>query len=88
MGGTALYLLAHVAFRWRNVQRFSTQRVLVAVMLVALIPVVEAIPALASLALLAAILCALIAYEKTQFAGLRDRLRQQLVDESPGERRA
>lgn len=88
MGGTALYLLAHVAFRWRNVRRFSTQRALVAVLLVALIPVVETIPALASLALLAAILCALIAYEKTQFAGLRDRLRQQLVDESPGERRA
>ena len=26
LGGTALYLLAHVAFRWRNVHRFSTQR--------------------------------------------------------------
>ena len=26
LGGTALYLLAHVAFRWRNVHRFSWQR--------------------------------------------------------------
>ena len=26
LGGIALYLLAHVAFRWRNVHRFSTQR--------------------------------------------------------------
>ena len=23
LGGTAVYLLAHVAFRWRNVHRFS-----------------------------------------------------------------
>ena len=31
LGGIALYLLAHVAFRWRNVHRFSTQRVVCAV---------------------------------------------------------
>ena len=33
LGGTALYLLAHVAFRWRNVHRFSAQRLLAAVVL-------------------------------------------------------
>lgn len=38
----------------------------------------EAIPALASLGVLAAVLCALIAYEKTQFGELRDRLRNQV----------
>ena len=26
LGGAALYLLAHVAFRWRNMHRFSRQR--------------------------------------------------------------
>ena len=26
LGGAALYLLAHVAFRWRNVHRFSLER--------------------------------------------------------------
>ena len=31
MGGAALYLLAHVAFRWRNIHRFSTQRLVCAV---------------------------------------------------------
>ena len=31
LGGTALYLLAHVAFRWRNVHRFSWQRLVGAV---------------------------------------------------------
>ena len=30
LGGAALYLLAHVAFRWRNVHRFSLQRLLAA----------------------------------------------------------
>jgi hypothetical protein len=30
LAGTAVYLLAHVAFRWRNVHRFSTQRPLCA----------------------------------------------------------
>ena len=30
LGGTAVYLLAHVAFRWRNVHRLSTQRLVAA----------------------------------------------------------
>ena len=38
LGGTAMYLLAHVAFRLRNVHRFSAQRLLCALVLVALIP--------------------------------------------------
>ena len=38
LGGTAVYLLAHVAFRWRNVHRFSWQRLIAAVVLVALHP--------------------------------------------------
>ena len=78
LGGTALYLLAHVAFRWRNVHRFSTQRLVCAIVLVALVPLAMEIPALASLAILAVLLAALIAYENARFAELRDRLRHQL----------
>ena len=85
LGGAAIYLMAHVAFRWRNVRRFSSQRAVVAVLLLALIPPGATIPALGTLALLAAILCALIAYEKVHFADLRDRLRHQLVEEPAGE---
>jgi low temperature requirement protein LtrA len=80
LGGSALYLLAHVAFRWRNVHRFSGQRVLAAVASVALIPAARHIPALVSLSLLAALLAALVAYESVRFAELRGRLRAQLVD--------
>jgi len=85
LGGTAIYLAAHVAFRWRNVHRFSSQRAVVAVLLLALIPVGATVPALVTLALIAAILCALIAYEKVHFAELRDRLRHQLVEEPASE---
>jgi low temperature requirement protein LtrA len=81
LGGTAIYLLAHVAFRWRNVHRFSESRLLAAVALVALLPAATELPALATLALLAAALVALIAYEGRRFDELRDRLRHQLVNE-------
>ena len=78
LGGTALYLLAHVAFRWRNVHRFSTQRLVCAVVLVALVPLAMEIPALVSWRSWPALLAALIAYENVRFAELRDRLRHQL----------
>jgi len=78
LGGTAVYLLAHVAFRWRNVHRFSTQRLAAAILLSALIPLATELDALLTLALLAFLLCALIVYETAHFADLRDRMRHQL----------
>ena len=81
LGGTAVYLLAHVAFRWRNVHRFSIHRLLCAVLLVALIPVAVEIPALATLVILLAVLVALIAYETIAFAELREKMRHQLSEE-------
>jgi low temperature requirement protein LtrA len=80
LGGTAVYLLAHVAFRWRNVHRFSRQRLIVAIVLMALVPAAVELPALATLAILAAALAALIVYEARRFAELRDRLRHQLAN--------
>jgi low temperature requirement protein LtrA len=78
LGGTAIYLLAHVAFRWRNVHRFSWQRLAAAVLLVALLPAAVEISALATTAIVSALLAALIAFESWRFAELRDRLRHQL----------
>jgi low temperature requirement protein LtrA len=80
LGGTALYLLAHVAFRWRNVHRFSWQRLACALVLLALIPAAEALPALATLAIVGALLVVLIAYERVRFAELRARLRRRLAE--------
>jgi low temperature requirement protein LtrA len=81
LGGVAVYLLAHVAFRWRNVHRFSAQRLVVALVALALIPVAREIAAIATLAILVGLLAALIAFETRQFAELRDRLRHQLAEE-------
>ena len=80
LGGTALYLVAHVAFRLRNVHRFSLQRLLCAIALVALIPAALELPALATLGILAALLVVLIVYESVRFAELRDRMRHQVAE--------
>ncbi len=77
LGGLALYLLAHVAFRWRNVHRFSSQRALVAALMLALIPIAIGIASIATLAIATALMVAMIAYESWRFAELRDRLRHQ-----------
>jgi low temperature requirement protein LtrA len=79
LGGAALYLLAHVAFRWRNIHTLNRQRLAMAVVLVALVPLAVEIPALATLAGLAALLAGLVAYERVRFREARNRLRAQLL---------
>ena len=74
LGGVALYLLAHVVFRWRNVHRFSTPRVVAAALLLALIPAAERVESLITLAIITAVLSVLIVYETRHFAPLRERL--------------
>jgi low temperature requirement protein LtrA len=80
LGGTALYLLAHVAFRWRNVHRLSRARLAGAAVCLALIVLAVRVPALAILAVLAGLLLVLITYERMRFAELRQRLRRQLAE--------
>jgi low temperature requirement protein LtrA len=80
LGGTAMYLLAHVAFRLRNVHRFSHQRLLCAALMLALVPAALELPSLATLGAVAGMLAVLIAYERVRFAELRDRLRHQLAE--------
>jgi low temperature requirement protein LtrA len=82
LGGTALYLLAHVAFRLRNVHTLNRQRLATAVLLVALVPVAVEIPSLATTALVAAVLSVLIGYEAVRFAGSRARVRHELAREA------
>jgi low temperature requirement protein LtrA len=86
LGGTALYLLAHVAFRLRNLHTVNRQRLVCALVLAALIPAALELPALASLAILATLLVALISYEALRFAEARDRVRHQLGPASGAER--
>jgi low temperature requirement protein LtrA len=80
LGGIALYLLAHVAFRWRNVHRVSVQRIVAAAVLLALIPAAVAMPALATMGMVTGVLVVLIAYETVRFAELRERLRHEVAE--------
>jgi low temperature requirement protein LtrA len=83
LGGGAVYLLAHVAFRWRNLHTLNPQRLLCAGLLVGLLLLEVELrpPSLATLGALAAVLSALIAYEALRFAEARDRVRHQLARE-------
>jgi len=83
LGGAALYLLAHVGFRLRNVHTLSVRRLLCAIVLVALLPLGVTLPALATLGILAALLALLIAYEALRYADLRERVRHQPAPSAP-----
>jgi low temperature requirement protein LtrA len=76
LGGTALYLLAHIAFRLRNVRTLNRQRLVCAVVLIALVPLAVHLASLATLAILAAVLAVLIIYEAVRFADSRERVRR------------
>ena len=78
LGGTALYLLAHVAFRYRHIHTLNTRRLGLSVLLVAFIPVAVEIPALATITVLLAALVALIAIETRAYGESRARTRQEL----------
>ena len=84
LGGTALYLLAHVAFRWRNIHTLNRQRLVLAVVLPLLIPIAHAVPSLVALAGLAALLVGLVVYEVTRFGEARERLRSRLLHGETG----
>ena len=66
-GGLALYLLAHVAFRLRNVRSLSRRRLVAAVVLLALVPAGGSMSALTALAAAAAICVGLVTYEVVRF---------------------
>ena len=82
-----MYMLAHVAFRLRNMHSLSVRRLICAVVLLALLPAGAALPALATLGILAAVLVGLIAYEALRYADVRDRVRHQLAREPSCPRR-
>jgi len=85
LGGAAMYMLAHVAFRFRNMHSLSSRRLVCAIVLLCLLPAGAALPALATLAILAAVLVTLICYEALRYADVRDRVRHQPAREPPPE---
>ena len=82
LGGAALYLLALVAHRYRNVRTVNKHRLVAAVLLLLFIPIATQVPALAVVGALAVTLWGLIVLEARRFAGSRERVRAQLAREA------
>lgn len=76
LGGLAIYLLGHVAFRYRHVHTINRQRLLLAIVLLTLVPVATEVPALVALAIANALVWALIAYETRRYGEGRQRVRR------------
>ncbi|MGH3936566.1 MAG: low temperature requirement protein A [Pseudonocardiaceae bacterium] len=74
-GGAALYLLAHVAFKWYVAGPLNSERIAVVVLVLGLIPLVALPPAVLTLAVLAFVLGALIAWETIRYAEVRHQIR-------------
>jgi low temperature requirement protein LtrA len=75
LGGIALYLLAHVLFRYRNTKSWNVQRVVVAVGFMVAIPLAREIDGLVVLALAAGVLVALTTFETVKFREARHAVR-------------
>ena len=75
LGGTALYLLAHVGFRLRVMGTLSAQRLIAGLVLLAMVPVGSRVPALAAATMTAAVAWAVIGYETWRYDELRRRVR-------------
>ena len=75
LGGTAIYLLAHVAFRLRNVRTLNRRRLGLAIVLLALVPVADGLDAIVPLTFLAVVLALLIAFETKVYGEARQRVR-------------
>jgi low temperature requirement protein LtrA len=75
LGGIALYLLGHVAIGLRASHRVKRQRLVAAVLLLALVPAVHDLDAIWVLVVATALLWALVGFETTRYARVRDDVR-------------
>ena len=76
VGGTILYLLAHVAFKLRSVGTLSRPRLLAALVLGAVVPLAHEVDALVTLAVVSVVLWALVAFEAQHYADARHQIRE------------
>jgi low temperature requirement protein LtrA len=74
-GGTALYLLGHVAFRYRAFHSVKWGRLLAAVVALALVPVATEVDAVVALALVTGVIWAVVSYESVRYADARAAIR-------------
>jgi low temperature requirement protein LtrA len=73
--GVSLFLLGHVAFRYRNTHTVHRFRLAVAVVCLAVIPVATQAPAIVALGALAGLMVVVIAFERIRLRTFRARVR-------------
>jgi low temperature requirement protein LtrA len=76
LGGVAIYLLGHVAIRYRHVRTINRQRGALAILLVALVPLATEVAPLVVLGAITGLLAALIVYETRSYGEDRGRVRR------------
>jgi low temperature requirement protein LtrA len=74
-GGVAVYLLGHVAIRWRSVHSLNRQRLIAGLLALALIPFALEVDSLAALITVAGLMVGLAAYEAMRYRARRSELR-------------
>jgi low temperature requirement protein LtrA len=79
LGGVALYLLGHVAFRYRHIHTINRHRLALALLLLAAIPLATEVDSVVAVAAVAAALWAMIAYELRSYGEARRELRAQVA---------
>jgi low temperature requirement protein LtrA len=82
LGGLALYLLGHVAFRFRHIHTINRQRLGLAIALLILVPVATEVPALVALAVANALIWTMIAYETRSYGEGRRQVRRPKAAEA------
>jgi low temperature requirement protein LtrA len=83
LGGVALYLLGHVAFRYRHIHTVNFKRLFLAAGLIALLPLAVHISPLLTVGIADAALVVLIVFETLQYGEGRARIRKTESAESP-----
>jgi low temperature requirement protein LtrA len=85
LGGTAVYLLAHVALRLRNAHTINTQRLALAVAFLVLVPAAVNVDAIVTIGAVNLLLWSMVAYETLfVYDERRYRLRHGLEIDVPG----
>jgi low temperature requirement protein LtrA len=82
LGGLAIYLFGHVAFRYRHIHTINRQRLGLGIVLLILVPVATEVPALVPVAVANLLIWAMIAYETRSYGEGRHRVRHPQTAEA------
>ena len=78
VGGTVLYLLAHVVFKWLTVHNLSVIRLAAAAIILLAAPLIGSVPAVGQLGFVAGVLTLTLVVESVVWAESRHQIRAEL----------